>query len=63
MDSDISTIDGAETRNASCKQDKDRGLSYKIFQFTIRRNTPGFLYKKKRVQCEEKRAKNTLLSK
>lgn len=35
---DILTIDGPETRNTSCKQDKDFGLSYKIFQSHVRRN-------------------------
>lgn len=33
MDSDISTTDGLETRTTSHKQDKEFGLSYKIFQF------------------------------
>lgn len=54
---DILTIDGPETRNTSCKQDKDLGLSYKIFQSNIRRNVPRFFFHKKYVEWEEKRAK------
>lgn len=58
MGSDISTIDGPDTRNTSHKQDKNFGLSYKIFQFSIRRNTLGFFLYKKCVQWEGKQAKN-----
>lgn len=54
---DVLTIDGPETRNTSCKQNKDFGLSYRIFQSNIRRNMPGFFLHKKCVQWAEKRAK------
>lgn len=54
---DVLTIDGPETRNTSCKQDKDFGVSCRIFQSNIRRNMPGFFLPKKCVQWEEKRAK------
>lgn len=58
---DILTIDGAETRNTSCKQDKEFGPSYKIFQLNIRRSMPDFLLYKKYVQWEEKCAKYNIV--
>lgn len=58
MGSDISTIDGTDTGNTPRKQDKDFGLSYKIFLFSIRRNTSSFFLYKKCVQWEGKRAKH-----
>lgn len=44
MDGDILTADGPETRNMSCKQDKDLGLSYKIFSILYKKKHAKFIF-------------------
>lgn len=44
MDGDILTADGPETRNTSCKQDKDLGLSYKIFSILYKTKHAKFIF-------------------